>query len=752
MKSVFNNSLKRENSSSESYSQTSSNSAIDPEIVREERDKEEEAGRNDDPEAPKSDLHALQLAASIVEDGKSSSESNHNIDTTNDTSQQEVGDSVSDNSQNKDFQRQIEEVLGIVNPDGTPGANSDLSSALDNKQSNNEYVQLNAAAYNRILQESMQSISHPDPSQNSDDASSSAQQGNSLSMFDPFKNINSNLTRNNANLSSEQYNLNSPESTAAAAAALAAAMGISTHDSSVDGSESLSQFNQVSRSGYSDQMSRRSLAPSSSKSAINNHSGVSNDGGSITSSQHQQQQQNMMNIDDVTGKRRVRVRWTNEETEYLIEGCKVYGVGNWKKILMDPRFHFNKRTAVDLKDRFRTSFPEDYGRLYPNATTHKSKHQAREVDSSRLKKINRKERCRFTPEEDERLLQGFNKHGASWSKIQTDPEFGFQSRRSTDLRDRFRNAFPERYVAAGYKGRRSKASQVKQESQQMMSNEYFKSSLIDPEAVAAIAMTNGMSPDAVNAAMADLHQRHQNHIQQRAESTEQQDTSFSSTYTDPQPEANVSYSSGNGNLSPTLKAAAEAFAQSRMVSQNDGDVLNNSIQGASDSLTKDVDSSVQIENDTTQEQALSVRSIEQGQLGHEEEKEDDQTPHGVTQAEVMASIKLEAFEDAVSPRPEHDNEINHELEASYAQLQKSSEEYNEENISQVDTTGGENIAIEEQFNSSNHVSEKHEPGIDKDQTQSSEVESSKKRSAKLDENYDEENEDEDTFRKRLRQK
>ena len=94
-------------------------------------------------------------------------------------------------------------------------------------------------------------------------------------------------------------------------------------------------------------------------------------------------------------------------------------------------------------------------------------------------------------------------------------------------------------------------------------------------------------------------------------------------------------------------------------------------------------------------------------MGKEEEREDDQTPHGVTQAEVMASIKLEAFEDAVSPRPEHDNEINHELEASYAQLQKSSEEYNEENISQVDTTGGENIAIEEQFNSSNHVSEKH---------------------------------------------
>jgi hypothetical protein len=35
--------------------------------------------------------------------------------------------------------------------------------------------------------------------------------------------------------------------------------------------------------------------------------------------------------------------------------------------------------------------------------------------------------------------------------IQKDPTLGLTHRRSTDLRDRFRNAFPEKYVGAGFK-------------------------------------------------------------------------------------------------------------------------------------------------------------------------------------------------------------------------------------------------------------------------------------------------------------
>lgn len=44
-------------------------------------------------------------------------------------------------------------------------------------------------------------------------------------------------------------------------------------------------------------------------------------------------------------------------------------------------------------------------------------------------------------------------HGTVWATIVQDPIFQAQQRRSTDLRDRFRNAFPDLYEAAGYKGR-----------------------------------------------------------------------------------------------------------------------------------------------------------------------------------------------------------------------------------------------------------------------------------------------------------
>jgi hypothetical protein len=49
------------------------------------------------------------------------------------------------------------------------------------------------------------------------------------------------------------------------------------------------------------------------------------------------------------------------------------------------------------------------------------------------------------------LLTGFEKYGGKWSSIQKDDVLGLGHRRSTDLRDRFRNAFPEKYVGAGFK-------------------------------------------------------------------------------------------------------------------------------------------------------------------------------------------------------------------------------------------------------------------------------------------------------------
>jgi len=50
--------------------------------------------------------------------------------------------------------------------------------------------------------------------------------------------------------------------------------------------------------------------------------------------------------------RRQRRKWTEQETNDLIMGCHEHGVGNWKKVLDDPRFNFNGRSSVDLKDRY----------------------------------------------------------------------------------------------------------------------------------------------------------------------------------------------------------------------------------------------------------------------------------------------------------------------------------------------------------------------------------------------------------------
>jgi len=150
-------------------------------------------------------------------------------------------------------------------------------------------------------------------------------------------------------------------------------------------------------------------------------------------------------------------------------------VGNWKAILNDPTLHFDNRSPVDLKDRwvplfsytrfsssssnssFRTYFPDAYKQHYPNAKTHLSSkvRSALPDGTSIFEKTRSKKRRPFTEEEDRALKAGYDRHGTVWATIVKDPIFQEQNRRSTDLRDRFRNAFPDLYQAAGYKPRNS---------------------------------------------------------------------------------------------------------------------------------------------------------------------------------------------------------------------------------------------------------------------------------------------------------
>ncbi|XP_006455646.1 hypothetical protein AGABI2DRAFT_121547, partial [Agaricus bisporus var. bisporus H97] len=159
-----------------------------------------------------------------------------------------------------------------------------------------------------------------------------------------------------------------------------------------------------------------------------------------------------------------RKKWSPEETQMLVDGCNRHGVGNWKTILSDPTLTFDNRSPVDLKDRFRTYFPDAYKKHYPNARTHlSSKVRSTLPDGSSLfEKTRSKRRRPFTEEEDRALKAGYEKHGTVWATIVKDPIFQEQNRRSTDLRDRFRNAFPELYQAAGYKPRNNTSKKKKE--------------------------------------------------------------------------------------------------------------------------------------------------------------------------------------------------------------------------------------------------------------------------------------------------
>jgi len=62
------------------------------------------------------------------------------------------------------------------------------------------------------------------------------------------------------------------------------------------------------------------------------------------------------------------------------------------------------------------------------------------------------------------LLKGVEKHGVAWAKITKDEEFNLSHRTSTDLRDRFRNAFPAKYDMYGYSPRQKRKNSAQANS------------------------------------------------------------------------------------------------------------------------------------------------------------------------------------------------------------------------------------------------------------------------------------------------
>jgi hypothetical protein len=198
---------------------------------------------------------------------------------------------------------------------------------------------------------------------------------------------------------------------------------------------------------------------------------------------------------------KVRKKWTEDETNQLLLAVARHGIGNWTKILQDSEYKFDNRRAVDLKDRFRTCCPtelrgniratlgtysedgdrgtklkpksnvlsenilaesgylssdcssgEDKISPVPSKSLTKSRaHRKNLEDLAELgirepfKRSKRRERRPFSEEEDRNILQGFNDYGPAWTRISKDPRLGLGTRRPTDLRDRLRNKYPEKY-------------------------------------------------------------------------------------------------------------------------------------------------------------------------------------------------------------------------------------------------------------------------------------------------------------------
>jgi hypothetical protein len=194
-----------------------------------------------------------------------------------------------------------------------------------------------------------------------------------------------------------------------------------------------------------------------------------------------------------------RKKWSEDETRDLLLGVSKFGIGNWKKILHCPDFKFEGRTAVDLKDKFRVCCPaedakprrtkrrkvnESEGASPETAvrstvsttqrrqgTSHNKSPVAEKIfsegagnmhkmDQTELAKLGiqtpfakstRRPRHTFSALDDENLLKGFERHGAAWLLIRDDKDLGFDARRPTDLRDRFRIRYPDAYAQAGLK-------------------------------------------------------------------------------------------------------------------------------------------------------------------------------------------------------------------------------------------------------------------------------------------------------------
>lgn len=146
---------------------------------------------------------------------------------------------------------------------------------------------------------------------------------------------------------------------------------------------------------------------------------------------------------------RARMKWTEHESEQLVKGVTIYGMGRWKSILEHPELQFQEgRTGPDLKDRFRTLFPKKFLKSTLRQGPEEADDMANSpaADSQSREKIPLRARKRhWTEAEDAELDKGFRIHGFQWNLMVKDTDLHFVGRSGGQIRDRFRLRFPELY-------------------------------------------------------------------------------------------------------------------------------------------------------------------------------------------------------------------------------------------------------------------------------------------------------------------
>ena len=152
---------------------------------------------------------------------------------------------------------------------------------------------------------------------------------------------------------------------------------------------------------------------------------------------------------------RERIKWTEEETEQLVKGVAIYGMGRWKQIHEHPEFGFHPgRTHADLKDKFRVLFPPNAPHKWVRSMpVHHSEDEfdAEQEDSPFSFHPRKKSRFRarkrgWTAAEDEAMIKGFEIHGYRWELMARDGDLHFDNRTGAQIRDRFRLRFPLTYA------------------------------------------------------------------------------------------------------------------------------------------------------------------------------------------------------------------------------------------------------------------------------------------------------------------